>query len=74
MTRQFWSEEEKKLLEKLWVRNDLQVDDIAKVFKSRTTIAVMQEAKRLGLPMRGDIEGDRIDYEYLKKLGVVIEG
>lgn len=66
-----WSEEEEKLLKKLWANPDLTITEVAKAFTQRTRGAVHCKAKNLGLVKA--TRKPEIDYEYLKKLGVVIE-
>ena len=74
MNNYLWSKEEIELLKKLWNNPEVDLDDIAKTLKLRTKGALKVEARALGLPSRGELVKDRIDYEYLKSLGVVVEG
>jgi len=76
MIRLPWSEEESELLTKLWNESELTVDEIAKAFKNRTTHSIRGKAQTLGLgsAFHRSIYTPKIDYEYLRKLGVVVEG
>jgi len=60
-----WSEEEIQLLKKLYPNPDVSMEDLRKIFKNRSTSAIVTQANRLGL--RRPV-GGVIDYEYLKKL------
>lgn len=74
MNNYLWSKEEDDLLKKLWDNPDIDLDDMAKALKLRSKGAIKVRAKAIGLPPHGEMVKDRIDFEYLKNLGVVIEG
>jgi len=66
-----WSEEEIINLEKLWTKDDVSDEDINRVFVSRSWDGIRRKAHSLGLGRR---KRSVIDYDYLRSLGVVIEG
>ena len=69
-----WDNEQDKILSLLWERSDIFKEDIIKVFPDRTWPAIKAHASDMGLSSYSNRFKAKIDYEYLKKLGVVIEG
>lgn len=69
-----WSPEEDKLLKALWGNPLVDMDDLEKILKLRTKEAIKKRAQFLGFPPYTDMVKDRIDHDYLKKLGMVTEG
>ena len=69
-----WSDEQTDILIKLWDINELTKEQITSVFPDRTWNAICKRAERLNLPLYSDRFKPKIDYKYLQKLGVVIEG
>ncbi len=73
MRRQSWTEEEEKVLKRLWTNPKVSMEDIVRVL-NRTEDSIWNKARRLGLKARGSYRKSDIDYEYLKKLLEVVEG
>jgi len=67
-----WNEEEIKLLKQLYDDPNLTITEVSRVFKNRSRGSIEAKAKYLGL-LKATPKAE-IDYEYLRKLGVVVEG
>ena len=70
----WWTEEADKILECLWKQDHIRMSDMLKVFPDRTDDSVCKRAKRMGLPNYCERLKPKIDYDYLKRLGITIEG
>jgi len=68
-----WTEAEIEVLKKLW-STEVDFDQIDQVLSGRSRNAITSKASKLGLATPASRFKPKIDYELLKKLGVVVEG
>jgi len=67
-----WSEQEIKILKELWNNPNISLNDILKVLTGRTYEAIKWKARNLKLGSKK--HHIKIDFEYLRKLGIVVSG
>jgi len=76
LTRNYsiWDKGSDDVLRQLWEQKHLTMDDMLKVFVEKTPASLLARARTLGLPNYGERFKPKIDYEYLKRLGITVEG
>ena len=73
--RTAWTDEENKILQAMWKSEKVyKMSQITNVLKNRSKEAIFKRAERLYLPRWSERFKPEIDYEYLRSLGVVVEG
>ena len=68
-----WTEERTKILKTMWKIDSMREEDITKVL-GLSWGAIRTKAYNLRLPPFRERKMPKIDYEYLKRLGITIEG
>jgi hypothetical protein len=72
--RLFWSDDEKRILEELWVNPKVSQEDLQRVFPYRSWSAIEHYAKLTGLNSFFSYRKPEIDLTFYKKLMERVNG